>query len=236
MGHASLHARRHRAGVSLVEIAITIAIAAILAAIGAGLMVGTIPSWRTRQAAYDFASVLNLARNLAIADGVEYRVRVVTADPSADDDVGNVGVYTLERGNKSSASDEWDILPVDDNGPDTVEGTYDLGMGGDEQLRDVSIYNVADGTDIVMSPRGWVANPDSDFDTAGHITITFINKRARIQGDSDERYVQVTRSGMARVLSAVSVVSSGTIGTSGTSNTTATSHSGYVGSATPPSP
>lgn len=240
MGHATLRARRARSGISLVEIAITIAIAAILAAIGAGLMTGAIPSWRTREAAYDFAAVVNLARNKAIADGFEYRVRIVTTDPNLDDDIGSVGVYTLERGNQASASDVWDILPVDDNGPDTDEGTYDISMGGDEQLRDVSISpsgsTAVDGDDILISPRGWVANPDSDFDASGHITVTFTNKRAHLNGTSDERYVQVSRSGMVRILSDASSFATGVAGTTGVSNTAATAGTGYAGSAPPSAP
>lgn len=231
MGPTSLRLRRRRSGVSMIEMAVVVAIIGILAAIGSMMMTGTLPSWRTRQGATDFAAVVNLARNKAIADGYEYRVRVVTTDADIDGDSANVGVYTLERGNKSSGSDVWDILPVDDNGPDTAEGTYDIGMGGDEQLRGVSIAgtgsSAVDGDDIVVSPRGFITNPDADFDSEGHITVTFVNKTARIAGESDERVVQISRSGMVRLVQGNSTFATSPIGASAVSNTTATAGGGY---------
>src|SRR5687767_14220967 len=71
-----LGTRRYRGGVTLVEIAFVIAIIGIMAAIGAILMRETIPSWRTRQAANHFNASLMLARDLALREGLQYRVRI----------------------------------------------------------------------------------------------------------------------------------------------------------------
>jgi len=233
MGRPALR-RRRRAGVTLLEIAIVVGIIGILAAVGAMLMRDTIPGWRTRRAAAEFGSAVELARSLAVAEGFEYRVRVTAADGSLDTDTNSIGTWLVERGDKATDSTIWDILPVDaadGSDDDTNEGTTDISVDGADELREVSIEPPpgmgADGFDIVFSPRGWVANPTTDFDATGYIGVTFVNKRARLAGDTDERTVQVARSGMVRIVNRGTSFPTTTHGVQGVS--TGSSGTGYAG-------
>ena len=44
-----------------------------------------------------------------------------------------------------------------------------------------------------------MTNPDSDFDTSGFITVTFVNKIARAKGRKEDYKVIITRPGMVRL-------------------------------------
>lgn len=233
MGRPAL-SRRHRAGVTLLEIAIVVGIVGILAAVGAMLMRDTIPGWRTRRAASEFGSAVEIARARAIAEGFEYRVRVTAADGSLNSATDSVGTWLIERGNKAVDSDSWDILPVDaqdGSDDDTTEGTVDISVGGQDELREVSIEPPdgmsGDGFDITFTPRGWVANPATDFDASGYVSVTFVNKRAHLDGNTDERTVQVARSGMVRIVNRGSDYAEAGHGVQGVS--TSSSGSGYAG-------
>ncbi len=199
--------RRRRSGVSLLEIAIVLAIVGIMAALAGTLLSNTLPSWRTRRAAREFSAALNQCRQMAIVQGVQYRIRLASYDSDLDGTSPNVGVYYIERGNLSSGSTVWDILPWDLDGSGTLtgEGTVEISDGGLDQLAGVSIDNWGsiagvDGDDIVFNPRGWLDNPVSDF-ADGYISVTFVNKRARPRGDTDEWAVQVSRGGLVRMQS-----------------------------------
>ena len=77
-------ARKRRQGVSLVEIALVIAIFGIMSAMAAQSMAGMVPSYRTKQAAREFYVNVQKARDLAIAEGREYRVRVACSDQGGE--------------------------------------------------------------------------------------------------------------------------------------------------------
>ncbi|MFZ5478667.1 MAG: pilus assembly FimT family protein [Myxococcota bacterium] len=200
-----IHARRGlsgRRGLSLLEMAITVAIIGILATMATGLMTQALPSWRTRQAARQFAADLASARARAISENVEYRIRLTAFDSDLAGTSPSVGTYYVERGNRDAGSTTWDILPVDLDGSGTLtgEGTVDISEGGQDELVDVSIedWTTSDGT-IVFSPRGWIENDATDFDSRGYIEVTFVNKAARRRGEIDEWTVVVARGGLVRL-------------------------------------
>ncbi len=227
--------RRQRRGVTLVEIAIVLAIISILAAIGGPLLSKSLPRWRTRRGAKEFAAVVEQARSLAIAQNVEYRIRLVDYDTDLTDNT-SVGSYTLARGNASTSSTTWDILPVEADptlgDSNTLEGTHVLTMGGKDALAWVSIeqwsalHGTSAGNDIVFSPRGFVTNPPSDFDADGYLNVAFRNTRER---DMEQRWtVRISRAGMTRLSSSVAPMAvPGPSGTARTSTMSGSAGSGY---------
>ncbi len=227
--------RRRRRGVTLVEIAIVLAIISILAAIGGPLLSKSLPRWRTRRAAKEFASVVEQARSLAITQNVEYRLRLLDYDADLTDDT-SVGRYTLARGNASTSSTSWDILPVEADPAmgdlNTLEGTHVLTMGGKDALAWVSLeqwsalHGTSVGDDIVFSPRGFVTNSPSDFNSDGYLDVSFRNSRER---DMEQRWtVRIARSGMTRLSSSVAPMAvPGTSGTVQTSTMSGSAGSGY---------
>jgi len=222
--------RHGRAGVSMIELAVVLAIIGIFAGLAGSMMNELIPSWRTRRAARMFSADVIRARHLAIAENVEYRIRLSAFDTDLDGTSGNIGTWYLERGNLESGSTSWDILPVDLDGSGTLtgEGTVDISEGGEDELRDVSLeeWGAPDGA-IVFSPRGWLTNEASDFDTLGYINVTFVNKAARQRGGTDEWTALVSRGGLVRLQATINspVGSASGVGSTSTSGT----GTGYAG-------
>lgn len=236
-----MHRRR---GVTLVEIAIVIAIIGILAAIGAGMLTETMPKWRTRRAALDFAAAVNQSRAMAIADSVQYRIHIITTDSDAASG-DNEGEYSVEKGDLAAASTAWDVLPVDMSGVDTLngEGYVNIGTGQEDSLPWVSLETPAaalagaDGyaDSIVFNPRGQLDNPATDFgcDTngsgaTGFICVTFVNTKAAAGGTEDRWIVAISRAGMARMFHGEEEAVGSASGSAITSTPGATS-SGYAG-------
>ena len=227
--------RRGRRGVTLVEIAIVLAIISILAAIGGPLLSKSLPRWRTRRAAKEFAAVVEQARSLAIAQNVEYRIHLLDYDTDLTDGT-SVGRYSLARGNASSSSTSWDILPVEADpslgDSNALEGTRVLTMGGKDALAWVSLEQwgtlsgTSAGTDIVFSPRGFVTNPPANFNADGYLDVSFRNVRER---DMEQRWtVRISRAGMTRLDSSVAPLSvGGPSGTVRTSTMSGSAGSGY---------
>lgn len=228
--------RRGLRGVTLLEIAIVVAIIGIMAALGGTLLTELLPSWRTRRAAQEFATALNQCRQMAIAQGVEYRVRLGAADAGLDSPGDNVGTYFIERGDAGAGSTTWDTLPwdMDGSGAQTGEGTVDISKGGEDELPGVSIAQwdaiagVSGGDDIVCSPRGWLENPVSDFDGTGYIGITFVNKVARAKGRTDQWTVRVSRGGMVRMEPNGTALVASTSGTPDASQWTSSGATGHL--------
>lgn len=194
---------RARAGLTLLEIAIVVAILGIVAAMAGTSLTRTLPSWRTRRAANQMVAQINMCRQLAIAQDTRCRVRLASFDPDLDDGGDNVGAYFLEL---ETATGTWDILPWDESGTDenVGEGTVVISDGGEDELHGVSVrewtaLTGVDGDDIVFDQRGWLVNPTSDFDTTGYINVSFVNKPARAYNDSDEWQVRVSRGGLVRL-------------------------------------
>lgn len=153
MRYSSLRSRR---GVSLLEMAIVIAIISVLAAIGAGMISKTLPRWRTREAAYEFGAAVSHARELATIEATEYRVAVTTFDMLPGDGTGG-GAYLVQRGDAPANSSAWDTLPLDIDGVvDDSQGITDIGPGGKDELPGVGIrYNTNGGGVTVTTSSGW---------------------------------------------------------------------------------
>ena len=206
-----------RRGVTLVEIAIVVALIGVLAGIGAGLLTDMIPTWRTRQAATSFQGAVNQARTLAISDGTQYRIMFTDMDTTPDDGGTNIGTYYVQKGDLASGSTDWDTLPVE-MGSEHVfdgEGYVNLADGAEDSLPQVSIKDLdpdlvgdgVTGNTIMFSARGEIENAsedfycdvDSDGTADGYICISFVNKRKAASGGSDTWTAIISRAGMCRL-------------------------------------
>lgn len=192
-----------RRGITLIEIAIVVAIIGVVAALGSAALTKTMPSWRTRRAARELAAAFTNCRQMAINENARCRVRLASGDANPDDGGDGIGVYYVER---EATGGTWDVLPVDLDGTDdqTGEGTVELSEGGQDELPGVSLQQWGtiagvSGDDIVYNARGWLENPDTDFNTDGYIEVTFVNKAARREGFTDDWTVAVSRGGLVRL-------------------------------------
>lgn len=207
-----------RAGFTMVELLVVLAIIVVLTALGIGLSDDVIPRWRTKAAARRLVTQINQCRSLAVRSNRECSVWLITSDAAPNDIAqGNAGEYWVGMGNADRDSSSWDYLPVDsvtDGTDDNVsEGTVDLAdTSGPYYARHVSIADWGSGIGgpgsgntnrIVFSPMGFATNPSSDFNTSGYIEVKFVNKRARQKGRTEDFRVLITRSGMARMDSSV---------------------------------
>ena len=186
----------------------------------------------------EFAAAVAEARSLAIAQNVEYRIKLEAYDPDLADTT-SIGRYTVARGNAASSSTAWDVLPVEPPGgmgdAETGVGTVEITEGGEDALPDVSIENWGviagtTGNDLVFSPRGWLTNPSGDFDADGYIDVTFVNTEVlNEEGRTQSWTVRVSRGGMTRVESNLDVrpTTDGPAGTGRAGTLTSTSGSGY---------
>lgn len=215
--------RSRRGGFTMVEMAISVAVVGILAALGAGAIVQLLPRYNARRAAWSFASDLARARMLAVRENVEYRIYLSAYDTSLDSGP-NMGEYLLQVGDKSQSSNYWDTLPKEEDAVRPVgcpgrdvgfdyhfaQGTITLTDGADDEIPDVSIapWTSLQGPTstcqsnedaIVFSPRGWLTNPNADFGSSGFIEVDFVNKDAYMKGRTEVYRVSVARAGFARV-------------------------------------
>jgi len=235
------YARKRRHGVSLVEIAIVIAIFGIMSGLAAQSMVGMVPSYRTKRAAREFYVNVQKARDLAISEGREYRIRVDAWDSSISTGTASIGSYYIERGDAASLSVTWDVLPVNVNSVvNDQEGhivfTRDAVASATDAANPLPWVSLEQPlvTTIVFDSRGFLENSSSDFDSTGMVNFNFVNKRAAVaDGMSEFWTVSVSRAGFARLSGTHSATIGAGAGTNGTT-TSGGSGSGYQGASAPP--
>lgn len=138
--HYKLHMKKARgqSGFTLVELMITLVVAAILLAVGVPSFIDMYKNNRLATAANTLAASVNLARSEAVTRGV--RVKVCK---SAD-------------GSACTTSDNWEqgwVVMVDDNGdgaPDDIDGDGDPGPP-------IRVYQAVEG-DVTMVGSGGVGS------------------------------------------------------------------------------
>ncbi len=221
--------RRVRAGVSLIEIAVVIAISGIMTAIASQSMVNLMPSWRTKQAAKEFYGHVQQARDLAIAEGAQYRVVIESWDTAPTADSGSVGSYEIQRNDGTVASPTWDVLPI--AGVNPMQGTYDFSDGAADALHWVSLEEPT-VTTITFDSRGFIDsayNSSSDFGSTGMINFVFFNKRALVTDGTNEWWeVSVSRAGFARLTGTYTTAIGAAPGNAASSNFNTSTGSGYA--------
>ncbi|MSP57053.1 MAG: hypothetical protein EXR69_15860 [Myxococcales bacterium] len=177
------------------------------------------------------------ARDLAIAQGVEYRVLVDTWDTDPAGGETSYGRYKVQRGNLGSSecaatpcSDVWDTLPVDEGGVvNDGQGVHEFTRGTPNGMPWVSFQEPRVAA-IVFDSRGFLESSSADFDSSGTINFVFLNKRALVVDGMNEWWqVSISRAGFARLSGTYSTPIGAPSGTSGTTNFPSSSGSGYVG-------
>lgn len=203
-----------RKGFSLVELAMVVALIAVMAGLTHGSVKELLPRYRMVQTAKQLRNDIHALRYTAIEQNKETRVRLVSSDVDwAVAGPDSIGEWWLQVGNKGLRSKHWDTLPEDmqEDGSDDVteRGRVNIGNGGEDNALGVSLKPwgtlVGPGSlnrdSIVFSPRGYVINPASDFDSDGYITLTLVNKNAI--GIEDSVALRIARSGMVRLESSL---------------------------------
>jgi prepilin-type N-terminal cleavage/methylation domain-containing protein len=133
-------------GFSLIELVIVLAIIGILVAIGGPVVSSVMTSGNANRAISGTASVLDLARQYAVANNT-YTWAVFGSNPSA---VGGETTYAAILASKDGSNTADGVVPID---LDTV-ATYDLGSASSNLvvLQKVEIYRGAKIGPLVNSP------------------------------------------------------------------------------------
>ena len=208
-----LRVSQNRRGFTLVELCIVIALIGLLSSLASEAFYRRIPSYKTRSAAIEFSKNVDKLRMFALRNNRETRLCLVDYDSSPNStSSANAGKYYLQVGNKNIRSTSWEYLPIDavsDSSDDETKlGVVDLTTSGFNYRKNVSIADwgsdiggphIGNGDCLVFSPRGYVRNPASDFNSQGFIEITFVNKVARSHGEKDDFIVMVARTGFTRI-------------------------------------
>lgn len=202
---------RQQKGFTIIELLIVVSLISVLAAIGYTQMSVLLPRYRTYQAAKQFAQNVQKIRQEAATDGIEHRIALVDYDPAYLDRTSpTVGEYYIESGNRESRSGSWEYLPTDALQDKTDDETGEGMVNIAETIPGVSIVpwdaltgptggEVSNADCIVVSPRGWLTNPNEDFNGEGYIEVEFINKPALRRGAVEIYQVKLSRSGMVRI-------------------------------------
>lgn len=214
MRHPLLSVQLKSKGFTLLELAIVIAIMAILAALGVGSMREQLPRYRLVQTSKQFKSDMMQLRQIAVQNNRETRMRLLSSENCSNTTAWG-GAWSLEVGDSALGSTTWDILPEDrsDNGVDDHqgEGLIDIGPNGSNKAKDICMwgwgglsgptFNGANNVDsVVFSPRGWLRNPSGDFQSSGYLEFQFVNQAAARDGVDDALVIQVSRAGLVRLV------------------------------------
>ena len=200
-----------QSGFTLIELLVVVALFSVLATIGWGSTRDQMPRYRLIQAAKGLRGDLVHLRNLAVQTNRETRLTLQASLGDCAEADGYGGRWSLHAGDRSRSSTTWEFLPIDatDDGTDdeTGEGEVVIGDGGNRHSRDVCLNDwgsirgpgVGNGDSIVFSPRGWLTNPSSDFNSSGYLEMKLTNQAAGRKGVTDAVSVLVTRAGMVRL-------------------------------------
>jgi prepilin-type N-terminal cleavage/methylation domain-containing protein len=206
-----MRARLNSSGFTLIEVAIVVALFAVLAAIGWGSTRNQMPRYRLIRASKGLKSDLVSLKHLAVLTNRETRLTLVSSPGDCGDVEAFGGSWWLQAGDRSRGSKSWEFLPIDapETGEDAEqgEGRVDLGDGGNRELKDVcledweSLHGPGTGNaeSIVFSPRGWVRNPAADFNGDGYMEFVLTNQSALRMGVEDRVKVLVSRAGMVKM-------------------------------------
>jgi len=209
-----------RVGSTLVEIAVVVAIVSVLAAIGWGLFQDRVTSHRMIGVSKMLYNDIVTLRSLAVDSNRETRLLLVEGDEQLDPEDAQHGAWRLQMGDKSSGSTEWDTLPPDRDGVvSEADGIRSLERDGENETTAVSLamWSTLEDDAIVFTPRGWVGNRASDFDS-GYITLSLVNKRALADGIDERGVLRIARSGFVRLeLGQNSALADGAVGSGATS-------------------
>jgi len=198
---------RPRAGFSLLELVVVLAIVLIAALIGAGSIQPYLPRFRMVSVAKRMQADLRMLQTLAMQTGRQTRMRLVAPGSGDCNDYDAWGGgWIKEVGDRSVGSTEWDVLPADaladGTDDDQSTGIYDFSDEGSHAARGVCLnaWDTIDGPGVdnadalVFSPRGNLANPVTDFPD-GTIRLTLSNQAAARQGVTDQVHVLVSAAG-----------------------------------------
>ena len=220
--------RRKHAGFTMLEIMVAVGILGVLVGIGWGSMQAHLPRFRLVRMAKKFRSDLVLMRQIAVQSNRETKLEMLGHSGDCSDTTTWGGAWQMAVGDRLSGSRHWDLLPEDsfNDGSDDDQSTaiQSFFQNGNISGKDVCLHewstllgpsNVSNAHDsIVFSPRGWLRNPPSDFNNHGYMEFDFYNQEAARQGVSDIVKVQISRSGMIRLLRVPAPHNLNTVGTS----------------------
>lgn len=198
-------------GVTLIEVMIVVAIIGILSGLAGWTANRLFPKYRSKAAAMEFAKHVDLCRMHSIRTNRECRIAILDSDASPATLGSNAGKYSISLGDASINSTTWDILPEDtfSDASDDIQhqGIIDLSTGEHKQ-HDVSmVYTSGDiggprtglTDSLVFSPKGYLINPTTDFNSEGYIEVSFASKVALNDGVDDVYVVMITKFGMTRL-------------------------------------
>ena len=190
-----------RNGHSLVELAVAVAVVAVLTGIGWGTLQDRVTTYRMFSVARMLQSDISTLRALALDTNRETRVHFVEADVALDMEEPQHGAWDLQVGNRASGSTQWDTLPIDEGGVvDVSGGERSVEEGGSDETRWISLASWGSIKDdaIVFSPRGWLVNPATDY-VDGSVRLRVVNKRALLSGVDEHVGLHVLRTGLVRL-------------------------------------
>jgi prepilin-type N-terminal cleavage/methylation domain-containing protein len=206
--------RHRRRGFTLIEVMIAVAILTALTAIGWGTMKSHLPRFRLIRIAKQFRGDLATMRGIAVQSNRESKMHLLSHAGNCSNPSDWGGSWEKSIGNKVFGSDGWDLLPedsrIDGQDDDQSKALVDFTLESTERGFDVCFqdWGTLQGPSlggnnrdaIVFSPRGWIRNPASDFNSRGYMEFMFINQEANRKGIVDAVKVQVSRSGMIRLV------------------------------------